>query len=97
MRQVRCGRGSITVLVTMQFFLTILGEILINATSEQIWKALTGGERHSRWFPLSAKATPGDGGTVFLSGGEWEAEARITKWEPGKRWSGGLERIFKQS
>ena len=67
-------------------------EIEISAGPDAIWKALTDGEELARWFPLSARITPGAGGSIFLSWGTGcEGEARIDAWEPGKlfRWVEG--------
>jgi uncharacterized protein YndB with AHSA1/START domain len=61
-------------------------EIEISAAPEAIWKALTDAEELARWFPLSAKVTPGAGGKILLSWGPGcEGEARIDAWEPGRR------------
>jgi len=60
-------------------------EIEIAASPAAVWKALTDGEELTRWFPLAARVTPGDNGSIFLSWGpECEGEARITGWEPQK-------------
>lgn len=70
-------------------------EMLVAATPEQVWKALTDSEELSRWFPLSAKVKPGAGGTIFLSWGPgWEGEAPISVWEPENRftWQEGAPR-----
>jgi uncharacterized protein YndB with AHSA1/START domain len=58
-------------------------EIEIAASPAAVWKALTDAEELSRWFPLSARVTPGAEGSIFLSWGPGcEGEARITAWEP---------------
>jgi len=58
-------------------------EIEIAASPAAVWKALTDGEELSRWFPLSARVTPGVDGTIFVSWGSGaEGEGRITAWEP---------------
>ena len=60
-------------------------EIEIDATPEEVWRALTEGEELKRWFPLDARVTPGVGGVVWLSwgeGSEWEAPIEV--WEPKK-------------
>jgi len=73
-------------------------EIEIAASPAAVWKALTDAEELARWFPLSARVTPGADGSIFLSWGPGcEGEARITGWEPQKllRWieqaGGGAE------
>lgn len=61
-------------------------EVELDATPEQVWKALTDGEELKRWFPLEARVTPGVGGAIFLSwGADCEGQAGISVWEPGKR------------
>ncbi|HMD30661.1 MAG TPA: SRPBCC domain-containing protein [Candidatus Acidoferrales bacterium] len=58
-------------------------EIEVAASPAAVWKALTDGEELARWFPLSARVTPGAGGSIALSWGpEWGGEARIDAWEP---------------
>ena len=37
----------------------------INATPEDVWRALTDAGELMRWFPLQARVTPGKGGSVF--------------------------------
>jgi uncharacterized protein YndB with AHSA1/START domain len=60
-------------------------EIEVAASPAAVWKALTDAEELSRWFPLSARVTPGVDGSIFLSWGPGcEGEARITGWEPQK-------------
>ena len=60
-------------------------EITLDASPEEVWKALTEGEQLKNWFPLEARVTPGVGGKMFLSWGPgWEGEGEITKWEPNK-------------
>jgi uncharacterized protein YndB with AHSA1/START domain len=64
---------------------SVTTEIVIDADLETVWKALTEGEELKRWFPLDARVTPGEGGSVWLSWGEgadWEAP--ITIWEPNR-------------
>jgi uncharacterized protein YndB with AHSA1/START domain len=58
-------------------------EITINAPVEAVWKALTDAEELTRWFPIQAEVTPGEGGRQWLSWGEELAgESRIEIWEP---------------
>ena len=60
-------------------------EIELAASPASVWKALTDSEELARWFPLSARVTPGENGTIFMSWGPGcEGEARITGWEPQK-------------
>jgi len=58
-------------------------EIEIAASAAAVWQALTDAEELARWFPLSARVTPGAGGSIFVSWGpEAEGEGRIDGWEP---------------
>ncbi|MFN0103966.1 MAG: SRPBCC domain-containing protein [Bryobacteraceae bacterium] len=62
--------------------------IAIQATPEEVWKALTEGESITRWFAPEARVTPALGGTVWLSWGPgMEGEGPITVWEPGRRFA----------
>ena len=64
-------------------------EIEIAASPAAVWKALTDAEELARWFPLSARVTPGVEGSIVVSWGpDFEGEGRITAWEPQKllRW-----------
>ena len=61
-------------------------EIAINASPEEVWRAISEGDRLKQWFPLDARITPGKGGKVWMSwgeGAEWESPIEV--WEPGKR------------
>ena len=61
-------------------------QIELNAPIEAVWKALTDGKELARWFPLEARVTPGVGGEVFLSWGDWcQGTGKIDAWEPNKR------------
>jgi uncharacterized protein YndB with AHSA1/START domain len=61
-------------------------EMEIDAPPGEVWKALTDPEELTRWFPLKARVTPGEGGKIFLSWGpDCEGEARIVTWAPGRR------------
>lgn len=58
----------------------------IEATPEDVWRALTEAAELTRWFPLDAEVTPGRGGAVFWSWGEaWPWRLRIADWQPGRR------------
>lgn len=65
-------------------------QIDIDATSDQVWRAISDGEELTRWFADSARVTPGEGGTVTVG---WEAEdgansegtSVIDVWQPGSR------------
>jgi len=58
----------------------------IEASPDEVWRALTDAEELMRWFPLEAEVTPGAGGAMRWS---WEEHfdwpTRIDAWEPGRR------------
>jgi len=57
----------------------------IDASPEDVWRALTEAGELVRWFPAEARVTPGVGGTMAWSWGEgWDWETRIDAWEPGR-------------
>jgi uncharacterized protein YndB with AHSA1/START domain len=58
----------------------------IDATPDEVWRALTDAGELVRWFPLQARVTPGQGGSIFWGWDEhWAWESKIDAWEPGKR------------
>lgn len=64
---------------------SVIEEVVIDATPDDVWRAITEGEGLRRWFPVDARVTPGLGGTIWLSWGEgMSGEAPITAWEPGR-------------
>ncbi|HYC32718.1 MAG TPA: SRPBCC domain-containing protein [Gemmatimonadales bacterium] len=57
----------------------------IDAPADAVWRALTDAGELARWFPNSARVTPGVGGTMLWSwDGMWDWETRIDAWEPGR-------------
>ncbi len=61
-------------------------ELRIDASPDDVWKALTEAEELVRWFPLQAEVEPGVGGHIRLMWGDVEGgNARIESWEPGRR------------
>jgi uncharacterized protein YndB with AHSA1/START domain len=62
-------------------------EMVIQATREEVWQALTEAEGIARWFTTKADVEPGAGGRIRYTWEEMAAEAdsRIEVWEPGKR------------
>jgi uncharacterized protein YndB with AHSA1/START domain len=58
-------------------------EVVIAASVDSVWKALTDAEELTRWFPPLARVDPGVGGSVWRAwpSGE-EIEERIECWEP---------------
>jgi uncharacterized protein YndB with AHSA1/START domain len=58
----------------------------IDATPDDVWRALTDAGELMRWFPLQARVTPGKGGSVFWGWDDHFAwESAIDAWEPGVR------------
>jgi uncharacterized protein YndB with AHSA1/START domain len=58
-------------------------EIEIDATPEAVWKAITDPEELANWFPISAEASPGPGGTItYHWGHEFTAALSILEWTP---------------
>lgn len=58
----------------------------LDATPDEVWRALTDAGELVRWLPVQARVTPGVGGTMIWGwddGFSWES--RIDVWEPGKR------------
>ena len=58
----------------------------LDASPEEVWRALTEEAELVRWFPTAARVMPGEGGTMLWSWGHGEDwETRIDTWEPGRR------------
>lgn len=61
-------------------------EVEIDASIEDVWKALTEAEGLTRWLCDEARVTPGVGGSHWVSWGEGQAGESLTEvWEPGRR------------
>lgn len=57
----------------------------LDATPDQVWRALTEAEEIVRWFSPRAQVAPGVGGTMSWSWGHGEDWiTRIDGWEPGR-------------
>lgn len=57
----------------------------IDASREDVWRALTEAEELVRWFPVDARVAPGEGGSMLWSWGDgWDWASRIDGWEPGR-------------
>ena len=41
---------------------TLIAELDLDATPEQVWSAISDGEEIQRWFALQARSEPGEGG-----------------------------------
>jgi uncharacterized protein YndB with AHSA1/START domain len=58
----------------------------INATPDDVWRALTEAGELMRWFPLQARVSPGKGGSMFWGWDDhWAWESEIDAWDPGAR------------
>ncbi len=58
----------------------------IEASPDDVWRALTEAEELVRWFPLEARVTPGESGSMVWSWGDGvDWSTRIDAWEPGRR------------
>lgn len=58
----------------------------IDASPEDVWRALTDAGELVRWFPLQARVTPGEGGSMFWGWDDrWAWESAIETWQPGER------------
>jgi uncharacterized protein YndB with AHSA1/START domain len=58
----------------------------LDAPVEQVWAALTTAEELMRWFPLQARVTSGEGGSMHWSwDGAWDWDTRIDVWDPNRR------------
>lgn len=57
--------------------------IEIGAPVDAVWRALTDARELTRWFPLEAEVTPGEGGEVRLRWGDaFDDRCRIDVWRP---------------
>ena len=57
----------------------------LDASPDEVWRALTQAEELVRWFSTGARVTPGVGGTMVWSWGQGEDWAtQIDAWEPGR-------------
>ena len=54
----------------------------IEATQEEVWKAITEAEELVRWFPLGAETKPGPDGEILYRWGELVGRCRILAWDP---------------
>jgi uncharacterized protein YndB with AHSA1/START domain len=60
-------------------------EILIDASIEAVWKAITDGEELTRWFVDAATVEPRVGGMRAISwDGAEMSQSRIDEWEPNR-------------
>jgi uncharacterized protein YndB with AHSA1/START domain len=57
----------------------------LDASPDEVWRALTEAEELMRWFSPEARVTPGTGGTMIWSWGHGEDwQTKIDVWEPGR-------------
>lgn len=60
-------------------------EITLDATPEQVWKAIATGPGIDSWFMGRNEIDPRLGGKVTVSLPGFSMESRVTAWEPGQR------------
>lgn len=59
--------------------------VAIKAEPMEVWRCLTEADAITRWFALSARVTPGPGGSMFWAWGQQvEWPSTITQWRPGR-------------
>lgn len=64
----------------------------IAASPQDLWRCLTDPEELARWFPLSARVEPGEGGSIWVSWGPGvEYGQRIQVWDPPRHLRTGEE------
>jgi uncharacterized protein YndB with AHSA1/START domain len=65
---------------------TITITIDVNASPEDVWRALTDAAELVRWFPLQARVTPGPDGSMRWSWDDtWSTDMSIETWTPPHR------------
>jgi uncharacterized protein YndB with AHSA1/START domain len=62
-------------------------EILLKATPEQVWEAITSGPGVDSWFMGRSEFEPGEGGRYRTTLGGFTEEGTVTAWEPGRRFA----------
>ena len=57
----------------------------LNASADEVWRALSEAEGLIKWFAPEARVEPGEGGKIFLSWGPgMEGASEISAWKPGE-------------
>ena len=55
----------------------------LDASTKDVWDAVTQAQELVRWFPLAAQVEPGVGGSMTWSWGDgWNGTVRIDAWDP---------------
>jgi uncharacterized protein YndB with AHSA1/START domain len=55
----------------------------LDASTKEVWDAVTQAQELVRWFPLAAQVEPGAGGSMTWSWGDgWNGTVRIDAWDP---------------
>lgn len=55
----------------------------LDASTKDVWDAVTQAQELVRWFPLAAQVEPGVGGSMTWSWGDaWSGTVRIDAWDP---------------
>jgi uncharacterized protein YndB with AHSA1/START domain len=58
----------------------------VDASPEAVWRAISDPEELVRWFPLEARVTPGEGGTMWWGWEEpWSFDTEVAVWDPGRQ------------
>jgi uncharacterized protein YndB with AHSA1/START domain len=58
-------------------------EVAVGAPPDVVWRAITQAEQLVKWFPFTARSTPGRGGAIELEwGAPFRGLCRIETWEP---------------
>src|SRR5882762_4292978 len=60
-------------------------ELAMDASPDQVWDAIATGPGIDSWFMGRTEVTPGVGGTVRTTFGEYRPTSTITTWNPGQR------------
>jgi uncharacterized protein YndB with AHSA1/START domain len=62
-------------------------EILLKATPDEVWDAITTGPGVDSWFMGHSEIEPGAGGRAKMTLAGMSQESTVTAWEPGRRFA----------
>jgi uncharacterized protein YndB with AHSA1/START domain len=62
-------------------------EIIIEASLEDVWEAISTGPGIDSWFMGHSKVEPSEGGTVSTELGGFTIESKVTEWNPPTRFA----------
>lgn len=61
-------------------------ELTLQATPDQVWRAIADATELTRWFPVSARVEPKEGGELTYAWGDLHTwKQQVVVWEPGQR------------